>query len=68
MMSTGSLLNDQLAVPHRMASDSEALMGNISRRALSLMALAGIGAIASNLRLADIRFGLPYAHHIDEPT
>ena len=51
-----------------MASDSEALMGNISRRALSLMALAGIGAIASNLRLADIRFGLPYAHHIDEPT
>lgn len=41
---------------------------NRQKQITSLLILAGILALALSLRLWGIRFGLPYAYHVDEPT
>ncbi|NWG75023.1 MAG: phospholipid carrier-dependent glycosyltransferase [Rubrivivax sp.] len=40
----------------------------MSKRAVGVLALAGILALALTLRLWGISFGLPYPYHYDEPT
>lgn len=43
-------------------------ISRLSTSAAVLLALVGIISLALTLRLWGIRFGLPYAYHIDEPT
>ena len=43
-------------------------LSDVKSHRLFLVALAGIVSLALGLRLWGIRFGLPYAYHVDEQT